>query len=202
VLIEPEYDDNARAVESGLTAAAATLVETTRSRRWPVNPLLTLKDIIVARWPNSRADACILSDTAHGRRDVSLRAAYLTSPRYRSAIAGGLRARPRVRDKRIRTAYEHLARRLESPEPVSARGMLRLRILLQTAPSAVAVGCPESVVRELAAINFLLDYDLLEHHERVEQPTSGHRQLSGGVQDHWRTLTPATGGVEELRGEL
>jgi hypothetical protein len=35
--------------------------------------------------------------------------------------------------------------------------MLRLVRLLTTAPSAVAVGCPETVVRELGAITYLLD---------------------------------------------
>ncbi len=57
----------------------------------------------------------------------------------------------------ILAAYAGLAQRLEAPDPVSGRAMLRLIALLQTAPSTVAVGSADAVVRELAAISFLFD---------------------------------------------
>ena len=117
-----------------------------------------LRDAATARWPAPGVDAQILSGQgAQGSRAVRLRANYLVSHRHRRAIAGGLRKRPWVRDPRIQSAYQSLARRLESQEPITARGMLRLVRLLTTAPSAVAVGCPESVLRELGAITYLLD---------------------------------------------
>jgi hypothetical protein len=115
-------------------------------------------DVADARWPSARVDSRILAGCEiEADREVSVRAAYLTSPRHRRAMAVGLRRRPWVRDQRIIDGYARLASRLESPEPISARGILRLRNLLQTTPAAVAVGCPESVVRELGAITFLLD---------------------------------------------
>ena len=120
-----------------------------------------LRDAVAARWPAPGVDAQILcGHEAHGGRGVRLRAGYLVSSRHRRAIAGGLRNRPWVRDPRIHAAYHSLASRLDSQEPITAQGMLRLVRLLTTAPSAVAVGCPESVVRELGAITFLLDEHL------------------------------------------
>jgi hypothetical protein len=117
-----------------------------------------LRDAATARWPAPGVDTQILAGhEVSGGRAVRLRANYLVSPRYRRAIAAGLRNRPWVRDPRIHVAYQSLATRLVSQEPITARGMLRLVRLLTTAPSAVAVGCPESVVRELGAISYLLD---------------------------------------------
>jgi hypothetical protein len=117
-----------------------------------------LRDAIAARHPAPTVDEQILSGhEAHGGRAVRLRADYLVSPRHRQSIAGGLRNRPWVRDPRIQAAYQSIASRLESPEPITARGMLRLVRLLTTAPSAVAVGNPETVVRELGTITYLLD---------------------------------------------
>jgi hypothetical protein len=82
---------------------------------------------------------------------------YLTSPRLRRVMAGSLRSRPWVRDPRILAGYATLARRLEAPEAITAQGMLRLIAILQTAPSAVAVGSPDAVVQELCAISYLFE---------------------------------------------
>jgi hypothetical protein len=123
-----------------------------------MSPFRKLRDTVAARWPSPGVDAQILSGyEAEGGREVRLRADYLVSRRHRRAIAGALSNRPWVRDPRIRASYGSLARRLECQEPITARGMLRLVRLLTTAPSAVAVGCPETVVRELGAITYLLD---------------------------------------------
>jgi hypothetical protein len=141
-----------------LKAAGRSVSTFVVDRRWRMSPFRMLRDTVAARWPAPGVDAQILSGhESQGGREVRLRGDYLVSQRYRRAIAGGLRNRPWVRDPRIRATYESLARRLDSQEPITARGMLRLVRLLTTAPSAVAVGCPETVVRELGAITYLLD---------------------------------------------
>jgi len=94
---------------------------------------------------------------AAGVLGLARRCRQLSSPRLRRMLARSLRQRPGVRDGRILTAYGALAARLEAPDPVAARGMVRLLALLRSAPSAAAVGSPDAVLRELSAIRFLLD---------------------------------------------
>jgi hypothetical protein len=94
---------------------------------------------------------------APGVMGFARRCRQLRSPRLRRALARSLRSRTGVRDRRILGAYGALAARLEAPEPVAARGMVRLLALLRSAPSAVAVGSPDAVLRELSAIRYLLE---------------------------------------------
>jgi hypothetical protein len=88
---------------------------------------------------------------------LARRCRHLSSRRLRLALARGLRRRTAVRDGRVLAAYGALAARLESPEPVAPRGMVRLLELLRSAESAVPVGSPEDVVREVSAIRYLLE---------------------------------------------
>jgi hypothetical protein len=88
---------------------------------------------------------------------LARRCRHLRSPRLRRALARSLRHRAGVRDRRLLAEFGALAARLEAPDPVAPRGMVRLLALLRSAPAAVAVGSPDAVLREISAIRYLLD---------------------------------------------
>ncbi len=113
--------------------------------------------VALVRYRNGLDRLILDGRSPEGVPGLDRRRGYLTSVRLRRVMAGSLRARPWVRDPRILAGYATLARRLEAPEPITAQAMLRLIALLQTAPSAVAVGSADAVVQELHAISYLCE---------------------------------------------